>query len=449
MLFIIFIPILILPIALKFNIKLSYTLTIIISFLVSIYGIFLNQDIYFLLITLAALNSIPLISYEFNKIKRAQFNKIDRNKNLTKETLNKLEKRIQDLKTVNTTLSNKVKETANLYEVTKKMSKGLKFEQVFKIFNDIIQENFSFKSCKFIVFKDHQSTDVEYFLEKKEEDRNILKTKISTVKINTKDKKIIEKIKQIKEPFFISQNKREPKSISLDFELENNSLLAIPLFSERKIMGILVITDLPYEKYFNILIFSVQFALQLKKVSLYEKIHELAIKDELTGVLSRRHFLQRFGEEFRRSAKHRLSLSFLMLDIDHFKKHNDKYGHLVGDRLLKKISDIIIDTVREVDLVGRFGGEEFAVVLPDTNLEGTKLVANRIREEIESNSFKIYDETINITVSLGACLYPENTSFFDDLINYADMALYRAKHEGRNRVCLYNPKIDKFPYHKK
>lgn len=446
MLFLIFLILPIIFIGFTFSTKIAYFSSLIASGLSIILGWLLNIDLISVLIIILVFNFIPLILYYFKLVKKKQFNKIDQDINLTNQTVERLESRIKELENVNNRLSNRVNEISKLFEVTRQMSRALQFEQVFRIFTDIIRENFTFLSCKFIILTDQEIPTKGYSLDK--EKMKYSTSEVPAVDLEQEDKKVIHKVKDLKTSFFISEDKKNPKSIKLNFELKKKSLTAIPLISEQKIIAVLIITNLPYKEYFNLLIFAGQFSLQLRKVNLYEKIQQLAIKDDLTEVFVRRYFLQRFKEEFKRAVKHHLSLALLMLDLDHFKQHNDKYGHLVGDRLLKDIADIITSTVREIDLVGRFGGEEFALVLPDTDVSGAKLVAERIREQIQKHNFRIYDETVNITASLGICSYPDNTLIFDDLINYADMALYRAKNEGRNRWCVFEASKDKTQYHK-
>ena len=148
-----------------------------------------------------------------------------------------------------------------------------------------------------------------------------------------------------------------------------------------------------------------QLALEAKKVSLYERVQTLAITDGLTNIYVRRHFLERLNEEVARSRRHHLKLSVLMIDIDHFKQCNDTYGHLVGDIILRDIVRIMKEQVRQIDLVGRYGGEEFVIALPDTNKASAGGIAERLRQSIEKHEFKAYDETITTTVSIGLATY--------------------------------------------
>ena len=185
------------------------------------------------------------------------------------------------------------------------------------------------------------------------------------------------------------------------------------------------------------LILSSQFALEIKKVLLYETVEKLAITDSLTGLYVRRYFSERLEEELHRSKRHKFKFAFLMIDIDDFKLCNDTYGHLVGDVVLKEMSRIIKEHLRAIDVVSRYGGEEFAVLLPETGPDGAILVAERLRKKIEENVFTAYDEKLKVTISTGVSIYPQDATEEKGLIEKADTALYTAKRSGKNIVCEY------------
>jgi two-component system chemotaxis response regulator CheY len=174
-------------------------------------------------------------------------------------------------------------------------------------------------------------------------------------------------------------------------------------------------------------------------INLEQRIMQLANTDYLTGVLNRRAFMERMEGEINRSIRNKKEISIILMDIDHFKKVNDKFGHQVGDLVLQRFTEHILMASRSYDFVGRYGGEEFIVGLPETNMEQSLLIAERMRQNIEEMQLTFPDNpqvAIRITASFGitSCVI-ESFEKIDSVIKLADDALYRAKTEGRNRVC--------------
>lgn len=167
-----------------------------------------------------------------------------------------------------------------------------------------------------------------------------------------------------------------------------------------------------------------------------ERNRELALHDELTGMNNRRYIQQTLTEHIAQALRARRPLSVLMLDIDHFKRVNDTYGHLSGDKVLHDMSAIIRDRLRAQDVVGRWGGEEFIAVLPDTDVTGAMMLAEQLRVAVERAGFRSLDgQSLALTISIG--VHALGTTYedeHDDMIGAADRALYRAKDKGRNRV---------------
>ncbi|MGZ5000651.1 MAG: CHASE domain-containing protein [Methylomonas sp.] len=168
-----------------------------------------------------------------------------------------------------------------------------------------------------------------------------------------------------------------------------------------------------------------------------EELWELATTDGLTGFLNRRHFIVRLQEEFDRMQRNEdLQSSVLMLDLDHFKKINDRYGHAAGDAVLNHFAKIIHSQQRKIDVVGRVGGEEFAIILPDTELAEARFFAERLRKTVEDRPLQHEADRIEITVSIGIALLSATSKSPDKVLREADRALYEAKDTGRNRVVL-------------
>lgn len=167
------------------------------------------------------------------------------------------------------------------------------------------------------------------------------------------------------------------------------------------------------------------------------ELKKSSITDGLTQLSNRIYLNQRLEEEFSKCSRYQQDLSYLMLDIDFFKKVNDQYGHQVGDKVLVEVANITNKSIRNSDLAARYGGEEFAVVLPGTALSHGKDMGERIRQKIEATPIKIDNITLKITVSIGVASYDPETKTSEELIKNADTALYQAKEKGRNQVIEF------------
>jgi diguanylate cyclase (GGDEF)-like protein len=166
----------------------------------------------------------------------------------------------------------------------------------------------------------------------------------------------------------------------------------------------------------------------------HEEIYRMTIIDGLTQAHVKRYLLEALEKEIIRARRHTRELSFLMFDIDHFKKINDVHGHLAGDFVLKELARIVQGRIRRDEVFARYGGEEFAIVLPETNLEGAGALAEGLREKVEQSRFVFQNESIRVTISIGVSTLTEQDKTSMDLIRAADAKLYEAKRGGRNRV---------------
>ena len=284
----------------------------------------------------------------------------------------------QRLKEENSILDKKVVQTLGLYNISKDMSKKLDENKIFHIFKERINTYVKIGDCKFL----DKAADLKRY----------------------------------------------------------DGYINFPLVINNEISGYLIASNVAENDKYRFQILAQQFLIMVKRAFLYKNIQELAIMDGLTQVFSRRHLLERFEEELKRSRKFKHNFSFLMVDIDKFKNFNDKYGHLVGDAILREVSKSVKDNVRQIDFVGRYGGEELSIVLPETDKEQALLVAERMRQAIETRNIKVYDEELKVTVSVGISTFPDDADSSNLIIEAADKALYLAKKEGRNKVCAYRRK---------
>ena len=212
----------------------------------------------------------------------------------------------------------------------------------------------------------------------------------------------------------------------------------LPLVFEENLLGILWVwgkgltrADLPIMS-----IFAKQIGVSLERARLFQEVQSLALTDPLTGLQNRRSLFELGRVEFARMQRMQRPFCCMMLDLDHFKQVNDQYGHMVGDQVLQEFAKRCSRSVREVDLVGRYGGEELIILLPETDRPTSMQVAERLLSTIAGTPIKIFDKEISVTASIGVATQDENTMDLETLIARADQAMYIAKHKGRNRVAL-------------
>ncbi len=234
----------------------------------------------------------------------------------------------------------------------------------------------------------------------------------------------------------------DAEKIKVEDDRTISSLMSVPMMIGGKAIGILRI-DSPVENYFqteHIRLLSTigdLGAVAIENAQLYEKIEELSIRDSLTELYLRRHFLQRLTYEINREIRQKKELSFVLVDLDYFKKYNDQFGHMAGDIVLKTISMLLAEVFNiPGSLVCRYGGEEFAVFLPDCSKERAAQLSEEFRERVAEQAFYLKRQETRMTVSVGVASLPQDGILREQLIEKADRALYKAKQGGRNRVCV-------------
>ncbi len=223
---------------------------------------------------------------------------------------------------------------------------------------------------------------------------------------------------------------------------EIRSQAAVPLKSGESVIGVLLVASATYRELTpaerdRLQVIANQSSLALQNALLHEELERLSVTDRLTELYNHGYFQQRLEEEIGRAARFGRRLSLVMLDIDDFKQFNDTYGHPKGDRVLRTLSAIIRQNLREIDVAARYGGEEFVIVLPETDTAGAMAVAERIRASMAEQRFDVGEDALPIsqTVSLGVATYPVHGVTAVRLVEAADKAMYDAKRAGKNRVA--------------
>ena len=224
----------------------------------------------------------------------------------------------------------------------------------------------------------------------------------------------------------------------------DSSVIAVPLFTPKggQVIGVLGLYDRTDDEPFDdgdlhtIRTFAVQASVAIENVRLHEATQQASITDSLTGLWNLRYLHQRTDEEVERAARFGHELALLILDIDHFKLVNDRLGHMAGDQVLIEVAQRVAAQIREVDTLARYGGEELVLVLPETDVEGGRRTAERIRAAIAAQPIVSAGEEVTITASLGVAAFPAHGTSSGELLQEADRAMYAAKAAGRDRVAV-------------
>jgi diguanylate cyclase (GGDEF)-like protein len=229
----------------------------------------------------------------------------------------------------------------------------------------------------------------------------------------------------------------------LPTDLEPRSVIAVPLLSRGRVIGVVEVVDMQARHQLRasdarlLALLLEPAAVAIDNALLLRKSEELSITDDLTRLHNSRFLNTTLRREVERSKRYRTSVSLIFLDLDGFKKVNDQHGHLFGSRTLVEVGAVIKETVRTIDVVCRFGGDEFTVILPQTGPEGAFTIADRIRQRIAETVFlQSCRLAVRLTASLGIASFPDHGRTKDDLLARADQAMYSVKGQGKNGVAL-------------
>jgi diguanylate cyclase (GGDEF)-like protein len=244
------------------------------------------------------------------------------------------------------------------------------------------------------------------------------------------------------DPIIIEDTESHPSFTNPILKKEGvKALMALTIKSENRIIGISYVDSFTPKNFqkrevYSFKLLSTQAAVAIEKTRILEEIHKLAYVDELTGLNNYRYFLEWIRKELKRSERYSHPFTLLLLDIDHFKSYNDRFGHEAGNYILSKIGSMIKGYFRSTDITVRYGGEEFAVVVTETDKENAFKKVERFREYCSEELKPEKDQRVfrNITISGGLASYPRDSTDLHELIRRADDALYRAKREERDRI---------------
>jgi diguanylate cyclase (GGDEF)-like protein len=385
-----------------------------------------------IIITLFSFSLVFVLFFRL-KQKRTKFLHLQRNKaEKIREECNTLEIEIKKGRLGITGTKAKIKKYQILNEIASTFTYHLKIGEIVDFLVKKVTEIVGNFKCM-ISFITDKEIIVQSFLGY-EKDEVLLKRSLSEIK--EIEKWLIEK----KLPVVVDNKKADFRF--KDTEDKTGSFVGVPFLKGQKVIGLLQMESevegaFSQEELRLLSIIANLGTLAIERTRLYEKTQALAIMDGLTETYLHRYFQERLRYDLERARLHHSCFSLVFIDIDYFKECNDKYGHLVGDLVLKNIAEILKKNIRKVDLLARYGGEEFAICVPETTKEGAFALGERIRKMVESQSFTIKNHRLLLTISVGVASYPEDATERQELINKADEALYQAKKTGRNRVCFY------------
>ena len=337
----------------------------------------------------------------------------------------------------NKKLETSLKNLSALYQASELLAKALDTSEIYYTVSKIFRDVLTYDEFSLMILD-----DMNAWLEIKAASGFKNKSKIRGMRFKMGEgvcgqaaarKKIIYVPNKVKDERYLHYKKKQK---------EEGSFISIPLLVGSRVVGVLNVGSTQKNDFSGRDIqflesLANQIAVAYDRSRLYTKTKELAVRDELTGLYNRRHFYDVLRMEWKRGQWFEHPLSILMIDVDHFKQYNDQFGHLEGDKALEAIGRLLSKNIREVDTLARVGGEEFVVLLIDTQLSDALHVAEKIRRLIE----KAVLGGKPLTVSIGVSAYPGLAHSEEELVGQADIALYRAKSQGGNRAVLFKPPL--------
>lgn len=328
-------------------------------------------------------------------------------------------------------IETQIAELTDVYHVTKETARALHLNELFAALLDIAPRLLMFQGLRIV---DLTGTTPRILRAVRGADGEMILREAS--KLDELEQAIIKRILEAPETSGTATH-----ALSCPLPKEVSQVAWAPLWREQKPAGVLIAEGVPEMQLRTLTIIANQLSLQLSRIHLYAKVESLAVTDALTGLYVRNYFLQRAQDEIARSKRHGLACTLLMTDLDLFKQKNDTYGHLVGDVVLKDVARLLARNLRDIDLIARFGGEEFILMLIETDLEQAMPIAQRLKELVELHPIRAYDELLTQTISVGVAEFPRHAQTLEQLIERADQALYAAKRSGRNRVLCWSDKV--------
>ncbi len=348
---------------------------------------------------------------------------------LAEETPKKMRRDLKLITLESNQVEEELEEVRVIYHSLKNMGEVLAFAQTTEIFSEALRHWSPFKRAVFALVEgsaDASSLGNIYEI-KASNGESQLKFELKNAAYASASEKVLKHCFRAMQPFKNS-------------ELFERSALVLPLMAQGECVGFFAVESLEEDPSFEALKKGVvidllvhEFALEIKKKMLYQKVKALSVTDSLTGAYLRKYFFQQMELELERSSQSGTACTLLLIDLDAFKKVNDEHGHLVGDQLLQKVGNLLKESSREVDLVGRYGGDEFVIMLPNTNSQEADKVKDRILNRCSEHVVSHSGQMIVPSLSIGKASYPEDGKTIEALIETSDKKLYGMKEQRERR----------------
>ncbi len=414
---------------------------VVFSFLLPLVGFFVYaakyQAAFFFLAAALIINIIVLVSFNKRLSKKQAFISLQKEEYF--ERANMLKAELSNEAQAIEALRHKIVNYSQLKDLTEKLNMCLSLEDTSNTLSVEVNKLFGHKDITVIL----------YLFQSKVGELGISSSKKDQMQINLKAKKgdIFDQwVVKTLHPLLVEDANNDFRfdvdRVSSEDSREIRSVMSAPLMEGKKILGILRV-DSPLPQHFTtddlrfLRTIADLTSIAVENAQLYQHLEDLAIKDGLTGLYLRRFLLSRLDEEMARALRKNDKLSLLLIDLDYFKKYNDTFGHIAGDIVLRTVGEILTKHFHEPGhLVGRYGGEEFCVLLPGANKSKAAALAEELRTKINGHEIMLRRQKTNVSVSIGVATFPDNARLKEELILKADEALYSAKKGGRNRVCL-------------
>jgi diguanylate cyclase (GGDEF)-like protein len=414
---------------------------VVFSFLLPIVGFFVYaakyQTAFFYLAAALIVNIILLIAFHQRLTKKQSLITLQKEEYFEKTNMLKAEL-IGEWQIIEA-FRRKIVNYSQLKELTEKLSMCLSLQDTSDVLSQELGKLFGHKDITVILYLFHSKLG----------ELGIYSSQKGQMQVNLKAKKgdlFDQWVVKTLHPLLVEDANNDFRfdvdKISSEDAREIRSLISAPLMEGKKILGILRV-DSPLPSHFTtedlrfLRTIADLTSIAVENAQLYQSLEELAIKDGLTGLYLRRYLAGRFDEEIARSIRNKHDLSFMLIDLDYFKKYNDTFGHIAGDIVLRNVAGILKEHFKSPgNLVCRYGGEEFCVLLPDCSKTKAGAMAEELRKKVEAQEIVLRRQKTGVSISIGVATYPKDARLKEELILKADEALYKAKRGGRNQVCL-------------